>query len=208
MALGTPTAPGLRSGLLVWETPDMADSVLRSRRVVLRPLRWEDAEHVAALLGNDRDAILQMSHMPYPCTLESAREWIGLRTQPGAITLAVTRVEDGAFLGAIGFGGLPEMPGVGYWIGRQYWNQGYATEALQVVIAHVRGLGAKGLQAETFPENSASARVLAKCGFRERGMARRNYPARGGLVAVRVHVLHFATHDAGSTAGFGDESRA
>jgi len=174
----------------------MADSSMRSRRLVLRPLRAEDAERLVALLGDDRDAVLQMSHMSWPCTLAAAREWIALRTQPGATTFAITRVDDEALLGAIGFGGLPEMPGVGYWIGRPYWNQGYATEALQLVIAHVRGLGAKGLQAETFPDNPASARVLAKCGFRYRGVGRRNYPARGGLVQVRVHILHFATHDA------------
>ena len=171
---------------------------MRSRRLALRPLRAEDAEHLVALLGDDRDAVLQMSHMPWPCTPAAAREWIALRTQPGATTFAITRVDDEAFLGAIGFGGLREMPSVGYWIGRPYWNQGYATEALQLVIAHVRGLGAKGLQAETFPENPASARVLAKCGFRDRGLGRRNYPARGGLVQVRIHILHFATHDAGS----------
>ena len=174
----------------------MSDSLLRSSRLALRPLRMEDADRIVALLGDDRDAILQMSHMPYPCTLEAARGWIALRTQPGATTYAITRRDDGVFLGAIGFGGLPEMPGVGYWVGRPYWNQGYATEALQLVTAHARRLGAKGLQAETFPENPASARVLAKCGFRERGIGRRHYPARGGLVQVRVHILHFATQDA------------
>jgi len=169
---------------------------MRSRRLVLRPLRADDADRLVALLADDRDAVLQMSHMPWPCTPAAAREWIALRTQPGATTFAITRVDDEALLGAIGFGGLPEMPGVGYWIGRPYWNQGYATEALQLVIAQVRALGAKGLQAETFPENPASAQVLAKCGFQERGIARRNYPARGGLVPVRIHILHFATHDA------------
>jgi len=189
----------LRNRLSVWETPGMADPMLRSSRLALRPLRMEDAEHLAVLLGDDRDAILQMSHMPYPCTPASARDWIALRTGPGATMFAITRVNDGAFLGAIGFGGLPEMPGVGYWIGRPYWNQGYATEALQLVIAYARRLGAKGLQAETFPENPASARVLTKCGFKERGIGRRNYPARGGLVRVCVHILHFATHDVGLT---------
>jgi len=181
---------------------------MRSRRLVLRPLRADDADRLVALLADDRDAVLQMSHMPWPCTPAAAREWIALRTQPGATTFAITRVDDEALLGAIGFGGLPEMPGVGYWIGRPYWNQGYATEALRLVIAQVRALGAKGLQAETFPENPASARVLAKCGFRDRGLGRRNYPARGGLVQVRVHILHFATYDAGSIVDVRKESRA
>jgi len=199
---------GLQIGLQVWDTPAMTDATLRSRRLVLRPLQAEDAERLVVLLGDDRDAVLQMSHMPWPCTPAAAREWIAPRAQPGATTFAITRADDETFLGAIGFGGLREMPGVGYWIGRPYWNQGYATEALQLVIAHVRGLGAKGLQAETFPENPASARVLAKCGFRERGLGRRNCPARGGLVQVRVHILHFATQDAGSIADVREESRA
>jgi RimJ/RimL family protein N-acetyltransferase len=185
----------------------MAAPELPSRRVALRLLRPEDAEHFTALLGEDPDAVLQMSHMPYPCTPESAREWIALRTQPGATTFAITRVGDGAFLGAIGFGGLPEMPSVGYWIGRPYWNQGYATEALRMIIDQVRGLGAKGLQAETFPENPASARVLGKCGFQDRGIGLRDYPARGGLSRVHVHILHFATHGVAPVVNPGRDDR-
>jgi len=202
-----PPVEELHIGHPVWDTPDMADATLRSRRVVLRPLRAEDAERLVVLLGGDRDAVLQMSHMPWPCTAAAAREWIALRTQPGTTSFAITRVDDKAFLGSIGFGGLREMPSVGYWIGRPFWNQGYATEALELVIARVRSLGAKGLQAETFPENAASARVLAKCGFRYRGVGRRSYPVRGGLVQVCVHILHFATQDAGSIADVREDSR-
>ena len=177
-------------------------SELRSHRLILRALQLEDAVQIAALLHDDRDAIRRMSHMPDPCTVEAAREWIAFRTAPGAATFAIVRAADGVFLGAIGFGSLPEMPGVGYWIGRPYWGQGYATE---VAPAHrrlcSRTRGAKGLQAETFPDNPASARVLAKCGFQDRGLGLRDYPARGGLVRVRIHILHFATHDARAESG-------
>jgi len=168
---------------------------LRSQRLILRALQLEDAVHVAALLHDDRDAIRRMSHMPDPCTVEAAREWIAFRTAPGTATFAIMRAADAAFLGVIGFGGLPEMPGVGYWIGRPYWGQGYATEALQLIVAYARSRDAHGLQAETFPDNPASARVLAKCGFQDRGLGLRDYPARGGLVRVRIHILHFATRD-------------
>jgi len=172
------------------------EDVLRSDRLVLRRLRLEDAEDMVSLLAEDREAVLMMSHMPYPCTAAVAREWIGLRIQPGANAFAITQRLGATFLGAIGFAGLPKMPSVGYWIGRPHWGQGYATEALRLVIEHAKGVGAKGLLAETFPENPASARVLEKCGFRDRGMGLRNYPARGGLCRVRVHILHFATEDA------------
>lgn len=172
------------------------EDVLQSDRLVLRGLRLEDATDIVRLLAGDREAILMMAHMPYPCATAAAREWITLRTQPGTTAFAITRRADGSFLGAIGFAGLPEMPNVGYWIGRPYWGQGYATEALRLVIEYARDVGAKGLLAETFLENPASARVLSKCDFRDRGMGLRNYPARGGLCRVRVHILHFATEDA------------
>ena len=110
-----PGGTKLRNDLSVWETPRMA-SELRSHRLVLRALQLEDAVHIAALLHEDRDAIRRMSHMPDPCTVEVAREWIAFRTAPGAATFAIMRAADGVFLGAIWFGGLPEMPGVGYWM--------------------------------------------------------------------------------------------
>jgi RimJ/RimL family protein N-acetyltransferase len=183
----------------------MADE-LRSQRLILRALQSEDAVHIAALLHDDRDAIRRMSHMPDPCTVEAAREWITRRTAPGSATFAIVRATDGVFLGAIGFGSLPEMPGVGYWIGRPYWGQGYATEALRLIVGYARSRGAQGLQAETFPDNPASARVLAKCGFQDRGLGLRDYPARGGLVRVRIHLLHFATHDARADSGSNEGS--
>ncbi len=171
------------------------DDALQSERLALRPLQVEDAEAVSELLADDREAIRMMSHMPDPCTAEAAREWIAMRARPGANVFAITRRGDGAFLGAIGLGGFPEMPSVGYWIGRPFWGQGYATEALRLVVDQAKRIGAKGLQAETFPENPASARVLEKCGFRYRGEGLRSYPARGGLCRVQVHILHFATEE-------------
>ena len=190
----TPKPVGVESLPEICKTLCM-EEVLQSKRPILRLLRIEDAEGFVRLLAEDREAILMMSRMPYPCTEAAAREWIAMRTRPGATAFAVTRRDDVALLGMIGFAGLPEMPGVGYWIGRPFWGQGYATEALRLVIGYARHLGAKGLQAETFPDNPASARVLAKCGFRDRGIVRRDHPARGGLTHVHVHVLHFATQD-------------
>ena len=180
---------------VIWNTHGMKEC-LQSDRLILRRLRAEDADDIVRLLAADREAIQMMAHMPYPCTGAAAREWIALRTQPGTTAFAITQRADGAFLGAIGFTGLPEMPSVGYWVGRPYWNRGYATEALRLVIEYARGRGVKGLQAETFPENPASGRVLSKCGFRDRGLGLRNYPIRGGLCRVHVHILHFATEDA------------
>ena len=130
-----------------------------------------------------------MAQMPDPCTEQAAREWIVMRTRGEGRIFAITRSEDGEFLGAIGFGGPLAMLELGYWIGRPYWGQGYATEAAQAVIGLARSLGGIKMKAETFPHNPASARVLEKAGFRKVRKVIRDHPARGGLREVYEHVL-------------------
>jgi RimJ/RimL family protein N-acetyltransferase len=56
------------------------------------------------------------------------------------------------------------------------------------MIEHARALHLKALEAFTFIENQASARVLSKAGFTDLGMVRRGYPKRGGLRKVRHHL--------------------
>jgi RimJ/RimL family protein N-acetyltransferase len=99
---------------------------------------------------------------------------LGLRLLEIADAPAMTR------LLAIGFGGPKEMPHVGYWIGRPHWNQGYATEAVLGLIEYARWLGIPALQADTFPNNPASSRVLMKAGFHYIGQVGHELPARGG----------------------------
>lgn len=61
---------------------------------------------------------------------------------------------------------------VSYWVGRDHWGRGVATRAL---AAFVGGLAMRPLYARAAADNTASIRVLEKCGFvlvgRERGFA-------------------------------------
>lgn len=51
---------------------------------------------------------------------------------------------------------------IGYWIGREYWGRGVATEALNRFLQHVTP---RPLFAHVAKRNPASIRVLEKCGF-------------------------------------------
>ncbi len=51
---------------------------------------------------------------------------------------------------------------VGYWIGREFWGRGVATEAL---AAFLRDEATRPLFAHVARHNAASIRVLEKCGF-------------------------------------------
>jgi RimJ/RimL family protein N-acetyltransferase len=51
---------------------------------------------------------------------------------------------------------------VGYWLGKEHWGKGVATEALSQFVAQVK---ARPLFAHVVAHNVASIRVLEKCGF-------------------------------------------
>lgn len=76
--------------------------------------------------------------------------------------------DSGEVIGLIGM--QPHDDGqfeLGWWIWKDYWSQGYATEAIQPFIAHARdAMGLKRLVAVIDPPNIASCRVAEKLGMR------------------------------------------
>ena len=84
-------------------------------------------------------------------------------------------IEDraGTRVGDLCFKGLPPAgnPEVGYGILEARQGRGYATEALRAVTAWAfRDPRITAIEAEAAPENAASQRVLAKCGFVPNGV--------------------------------------
>lgn len=52
---------------------------------------------------------------------------------------------------------------IGYWIGREFWGRGIATQALSLLLDDV---SIRPLHARVAVSNTASLRVLEKCGFK------------------------------------------
>jgi RimJ/RimL family protein N-acetyltransferase len=80
---------------------------------------------------------------------------------PNAVTQTI--LLDGEVAGHIGSWPQDGVRLVGYWIGKQYWGRGVATEALARFLCHVT---ARPLHAHVAKHNLASIRVLEKSGFR------------------------------------------
>jgi RimJ/RimL family protein N-acetyltransferase len=55
---------------------------------------------------------------------------------------------------------------VGYWIGKEYWGRGIATRALEEFLKQIE---TRPLYAHVAKHNTASRRVLEKCGFHVSG---------------------------------------
>lgn len=86
--------------------------------------------------------------------------WETIRRDP-AVTLR-TVLADGDVAGNVVAFVQSGKPVVGYWIAREHWGRGIATRAL---AAFLREVTARPLYATVALENTASVRVLEKCGF-------------------------------------------
>src|SRR5213079_1403288 len=95
-------------------------------------------------------------------------------------TYAITRAGDGLLVGAVALAASSEDgDSFGYWVGRPYWGNGYATAAARALIALAfEHLDIDSLRAIHLARNPASGRVMAKCGLSE--VRREMRPHRGG----------------------------
>lgn len=87
-----------------------------------------------------------------------------------------TILVDGRVVGTIAKFELFGKPNVTYWIGKEFWGRGFATEALSLFLREVT---TRPLYASAAKDNVASLRVLEKCGFRIIGFERGYANARG-----------------------------
>ncbi len=70
--------------------------------------------------------------------------------------------------------GIVQAGTIGYWIGEPFAGKGYMTAALKVLLPSLFGeLNLHRIEAACIPTNTASVRVLEKCGFVREGKARR-----------------------------------
>ena len=132
-------------------------------------------------LAGDRDIAATTAAIPHPYDDGVAEQWIALhqqRFEEGTwLNLAITRDLDGALVGALGLRLELEhdRAELGYWIGKPYWGQGYATEAARAVVEYGFGrLGLHRIYAYHFSSNAASGKVLQKIGMRHEGHRRQH----------------------------------
>ena len=145
------------------------DECLATRRLVLRVVRTGDAGAIA-LLANDRHIAEMTARIPHPYGIEDARRFLSQLGEERVF--AVERREDATFIGLVGLTPLSREKTfeLGYWLGRPFWGDGFATEAAQAVIDHAfAGLGAECVEIRCRVVNGASRRVVQKCGFQYSG---------------------------------------
>ncbi|MGG1519128.1 GNAT family protein [Paenibacillus oryzisoli] len=159
--------------------------VLYTKRLMLRQMEASDAEEIFTYYRNPHVT----EHLDWhgPASVENTRELIAAWNQayadrriiPWGISMSAASRSN--ILGTIllmptrgAFDDTPQYPlTVGYDLNAEYWNKGIMSEALQAVIGFSREhLGPRRIQAEVYPENTSSLKLLKKLGFEEEGLLR------------------------------------
>lgn len=156
----------------------MLSPTIETDRLTLRPFRLSDAIDIQGLAG-ERDIADTTMTIPHPYEDGMAEEWIaGQEAACNAgksITLAIVLRSDECLVGAIGLKIEREhdKAELGYWVGKPFWNCGYATEAARALLGYgFVELQLNRIHAAHMARNPASGRIMEKLGMLYEGTAR------------------------------------
>jgi ribosomal-protein-alanine N-acetyltransferase len=172
---------------------------LSTDRLILDELRSEDSESLYRHFANNE--VVKYYDLETFTNVDQAFSLIQLFIKRFdenlGIRWAIRLKSNGEFVGTCGFNSWnPKMKSsvIGYDISRDYWGNGYATEALREIIK----FGFSGylpcgelnrIQGDTVPGNVASEKVLKKLGFKDEGLLRESGYWKGRFHDLKCYGL-------------------
>ncbi|MGZ5874232.1 MAG: GNAT family N-acetyltransferase [Bradyrhizobium sp.] len=168
-------------------TPTLRETrrcILETERLLLRRPTLADVKAIANL-ANDRRIAENTRRLPHPYSQDHAVEFV--RGIAGGKPETVFLIENNhAPIGMVGIDWRePETPELGYWLGVEYWGQGFGTEAARAVIDFTfEEFDAEKLISGARVTNPASRNILEKCGFQWNGVELHRFEALGSSTPV------------------------
>ena len=138
---------------------------IKTKRLLIKKPQINDKQKLILELNN-REVTKWLVNVPFPYSESDADKWIH--------SLTVNNLQFNIYLENILIGGIGlkknknSIHDLGYWLGKDFWGNGYATEACRVLIEYAsKELKIKKIIAGYMTENKSSAKVLEKLGFKE-----------------------------------------
>lgn len=150
--------------------PIKKKALIKTERLIIKPYSSEDVDELVNLLLNPE--ITKTFMVP---RFESVEQMKNLAEK----LIDFSRVEDtthleygiylnGKIIGFINDCGIEdEEIEIGYIIHPNFQGHGYATEAVRAILCELREMGFHKVTAGYFAENTASRRVMEKCGMQQ-----------------------------------------
>lgn len=169
---------------------------LQTSRLILRRLRSEDADAVFDLFANDE--VTRYYDLDRFTSIAQAQDLIArfqerFDRQIGIRWGLALADSPNVLIGTCGYN-IWVRPAhrslLGYDLNRSHWGQGLMGEALTAILDF--GFGAMQLnrvEALTFPQNTASKRLLTKLGFKKEGLLREYEYPKGSPQDMAIYSL-------------------
>ena len=163
--------------------------------IKIREWKIEDKSELAENLNNMNILNNLRDGLPYPYTEDDAEVFIkAMLAADKNKTFAFAITLDGKVIGSIGVFRQENIhfrtAEMGYYIGEEYWGNGYMTEAVNLACNYVfEKTDIIRIYAEPFAYNTASCRVLEKAGFVCEGILKSNAYKNGNIVDMKMYAI-------------------
>ncbi|MDN3721668.1 GNAT family N-acetyltransferase [Roseibium salinum] len=147
---------------------------LKTRRLILRPLEANDAAAIADLGGRDFQIVRWLTGASWPYVEGEAEDYVDhlIAADPMKTEAVYAVTLGGVFIGVVAVEApgdlkdLPDLPTIGYWIGRAFQGHGYASEAVDAVLEWAfEAYGTGAIAARAFEEKHPLARAASQEGL-------------------------------------------
>ncbi len=153
--------------------------------VSLRMFAKDDKVRLRELADNEKIFLNLRDGFPHPYTLADAERFIDMaisHTPPQVFAIEY----NGEYVGNIGIHPKKDIyrlgAEIGYFLGEPYWHLGIMPRAVNLACDYAfRELGIIRIDTGVFDYNTASQRVLEKCGFIKEGIFRKSVIKRGRI---------------------------
>lgn len=167
---------------------------IATSRLTLRRFTIDDAENMYYNWASDPEVTEYLTWKPHESVEESAqilRTWEKNYENDDYYEWAIELNESEQPIGSLGVVSKDEETQsleLGYCIGKSWWHQGYAAEALEAVIRFlISEVGAGRVWAKHDSENEASGAVMKKAGMDYEGTLRHSGKNNRGIVDMSIY---------------------
>lgn len=168
---------------------------LETERLWLRELKLSDAEDLFRVFSNPK--VMKYYNL-YPFdslaqAKELIRNYLAAFEEEKLLRWGLEYKEKEKLIGSCGVYDWREnfaRATIGYELGKQYWEQGFMSEALEEIIRFgFRKMRLNRIQALVEPPNEASRELLTSLGFQEEGLLRDYMFYKGGYKDLVMYAL-------------------
>ncbi|MCD6550708.1 GNAT family protein [Thermotoga sp.] len=166
--------------------------MLKGKLVRLREYRKEDIDKALEYINDPEVKKYLIPGIPFPLRREDEEKWYqnldGFSTK--SYSFAIETLSTREYIGGCGINNIDwknSIAEVGIFLGRPYWNKGYGTDAMKVLVRFIfNEMNINKIKLGVYSFNKRAMRVYEKVGFKVEGVLREELYREGKYHDVYV----------------------